>query len=170
MILFMELCHLSTEYTIRKLNDSDIDRIYDLSRGNAVFYRYHPPFVTKESIREDMRALPPDKRSDDKFYVGFFKGDTLIAIMDFIRDYPHSNVIFIGLFMMDPAWQGRGVGTKIIGDCCAYWKSLGYQKVRLGIDKGNPQSSAFWRKNGFERTGENHAGDAYDYVLMERAL
>ena len=31
--------------------------------------------------------------------------------------------------------------------------SLGYREVRLAVDEGNPQSSAFWRKNGFSETG-----------------
>ena len=43
-------------------------------------------------------------------------------------------------------------------------KQLGYQKIRLGVDKGNPQSFAFWSKNGFQVTGET------EYIHMERVL
>ena len=166
----MELSLLSAEYFVRKLNNSDIDMIYNLSKENTIFYRYHPPFVTKESIMEDMKALPPGKGYDDKFYIGFFKNDTLIALMDLICDYPADKVIYIGLFMIDPAFQGKGIGTSIISECCSYWKSLGYRKVRLGVDKGNPQSSAFWSKNNFVKTNEERQRETYDYVLMERIL
>ena len=162
----MELSHLSAEYFVRKLHDGDIDRIYDLSKENTIFYRYHPPFVTKESIAQDMNALPPGKGYDDKYYIGFFKKDKLIALMDLICDYPEEKVIHIGLFMIDPAFQGKGIGTSIIGECLTYWKSLGYRKVRIGVDKGNPQSSAFWSKNSFVKTNEEHQ----HYVLMERSL
>ena len=162
----MELNLLSAEYFVRKLNDSDIDMIYDLSKGNTVFYRYHPPFVTRESIKEDMKALPPNKGYDDKFYIGFFKGDKLIALMDLICNYPEDKVIYIGLFMIDPAFQGEGIGTSIISECLSYWKNSGYRKVRLGVDKGNPQSSAFWKKNGFEKTNE----ETHCYIVMERSL
>ena len=166
----MESCHLSTEYIVRKLNDSDIDMIYNLSKGNSIFYRFHPPVATRESITKDMQALPPNKGYDDKFYIGFFEKDKLAALMDLIYDYPGDKVVYIGLFMVDPEFQGKGVGTRIIDDCCSYWRSLKYRKVRLGVDKGNPQSSAFWKKNHFAETGEEHSNGTHAYVLMERNL
>lgn len=33
-------------------------------------------------------------------------------------------------------------------------QSIGKTAVRLAIDKGNPQSSHFWKKNGFEVISE----------------
>jgi hypothetical protein len=33
-------------------------------------------------------------------------------------------------------------------------KSIGKTSVRLAIDKGNPQSTHFWKKNGFEIISE----------------
>lgn len=166
----MELRFISTEYTVRKLNDKDIDKVYELCKKNTIFYRYHPPFVTKESIIEDMYALPPNKSYDDKFYLGFFKNNILIALMDVIRDYPCANVIFIGLFMIDATFQGQGIGTKIIRESCSYWKNLKYRKVQLGVDKGNPHSNAFWQKNAFVIIGEKRSTDTHEYLLMERTL
>jgi len=32
------------------------------------------------------------------------------------------------------------------------------------VDKGNPQSLAFWTKNGFMQVGEGH------YIIMEREI
>ncbi len=166
----MELCRLSTLYNVRKLNDNDIEALYNLCKENPIFYRYHPPIVTKESIFKDMKALPPNKSYDDKFFLGFFTNDRLIALMDVIRDYPYESVIFIGLFMIDATLQGKGVGTEIIRECCLYWKSLKYQKVRIGVDKYNPQSNAFWRKNKFMVTGEENSIYGNDVYLMERTL
>jgi len=31
-----------------------------------------------------------------------------------------------------------------------YLSEQGFKKCQLGIDKDNPQSNHFWRKNGFE--------------------
>lgn len=45
--------------------------------------------------------------------------------------------------------QGRQIGTHIIQALCRYWKEAGLKRVLLGIDKENPQSNAFWAKNGF---------------------
>jgi RimJ/RimL family protein N-acetyltransferase len=70
--------------------------------------------------------------------------------MDLIVDFPEEKVAYIGFFMVEAELQGKGIGTEVITDCMEYLKELGYQKVRLAIDEGNPQSHAFWRKNLFQ--------------------
>ena len=67
---------LSKTFYVRKLDKDDIELIYDLSCKNHIYYQYHPPFVTRESILDDMKALPPETSYDDKFYVGFFENLT----------------------------------------------------------------------------------------------
>ena len=155
---------LSSEFAVRKLNAEDVDLIYDLCCKNEIYYQYHPPFVTKESIIEDMCALPPDKEYKDKYYIGFFENETLVAIMDLILGYPAKNIAFVGLFMMNSEYQHKGVGSKIISECAKYLRTLGFDKIRLGVDKGNPQSNSFWKKNGFITVGES------EYILMELVL
>lgn len=166
----MDIKKLSTIYIVRTLNHEDVDIIFDLCKKNEIFYQYHPPFVTKESILEDMEALPPNKEFKDKFYVGFFKESSLLAIMDLILDYPQNKVAFIGLFMMNTEFQGKGIGTSIINQCSSYLSDLGYSKIRLAIDAGNPQSEAFWTKNSFSKTGEVFPNDISTYISMERVL
>ena len=51
--------------------------------------------------------------------------------------------------MVNILYQGQGIGTEIIGSILSYVKEIGKAKVRLGIDKENPQSKSFWKKNGF---------------------
>lgn len=160
----MDIRLLSRRFTVRRLDARDVDIIFELSRKNELFYKYHPPFITKEAILDDMTALPPQKERTDKYYVGFFERETLIALMDLILAYPEPQTAFIGLFMMSTDYQGRGIASEMIGDVCRCLKQLGYQKIRLGVDKGNPQSFAFWSKNGFQVTGET------EYIHMERVL
>lgn len=69
----MRISEISSQYQVRKLEEGDIDSVYELSVGNPLFYRYCPPYVTKESIREDMKALPPHMTYKDKYYIGFWK-------------------------------------------------------------------------------------------------
>lgn len=94
----MEISSLSKFFVVRKLTINDVDTIYDMMSKNEIFYQYHPPFVTKESVVEDMEALPPNKSYDDKYYIGFFENDSLVAIMDLILGYPTEEIAFIGLF------------------------------------------------------------------------
>ena len=127
-----------------------------LMQGNPLFYRYHPPQPTPESIRTDMTALPPGKAMEDKWFVGFYDGDCLIAVMDPILNYPAADTAFIGLFMTAHDRQGCGLGSRILRDCIARLAAAGYHRLRLAVDEGNPQSLAFWTKNGFVLTGEVH--------------
>lgn len=160
----MEINSLSKRFYVRKLDRNDVQMIYDLSCKNHIFYQYHPPFVTKESILEDMEALPPGKNYDDKFYVGFFEKENLVAIMDLILAYPEKEIAFIGFFMTNIQYQNKGISSEIISEIVTYLKSSGYKKIRLGVDKGNPQSYSFWSRNNFKTIGEN------EYILMELVI
>ena len=160
----MDIELLSKKYVARRLDINDVDAVYDMSCKNKIFYKYHPPFVTKQSIVEDMEALPPNKSYDDKYYIGFFENNTLVANMDLILGYPTEEIAFIGLLMTNVLYQNKGVGSQIIRDVCTYLKLLGYKKVRIGVDKENPQSNSFWNKNGFCIIAEN------EYYVMELVL
>ena len=161
----MEVTHLSKTYNVRRLQEDDIEQICTLCSGNPQYYRYHPPAATADSIREDMRALPPGREPQDKYYVGYFAGDgTLLAVMDLILGYPQEKTALIGFFMVSAAHQGTGLGSALVDEASAYLGAQGYTKLRLGVDKGNPQSLAFWTKNGFTQVGEGH------YIIMEREI
>ena len=126
--------------------------------------------VTIDSILEDMEALPPNKGYEDKYYIGFFQDDILVAVMDLIEHYPQHGTALLGFFAMNANLQGQGIGTAIISDSVTYLAQVGFKKVRLGIDKGNPQSKAFWLKNGFAFTGEEYESDGSTILVMERKL
>ena len=67
----------------------------------------------------------------DKYYVGFYRGEDLIAVMDLIEGYPKKSVAFIGFFMTDVSIQKNGIGTKIIKNICNYLKTLKFYSVQL---------------------------------------
>lgn len=226
----MEPQNLSARYSVRSLNEADLDAMLALCAGNPLFYQYHPPLATRESILADMYALPPGKTPEDKLFLGFFAPGTvnavpgkasalpaphafqqpasgcaadgpapaagpapdagcaaegtapalpgppcrtpgqLAALMDLILDHPRPGTAHIGLFMVDGALQGRGVGSAIIADCVAALAAHGFDTVRLGVDEGNPQSLAFWTKNGFALTGERTLWEHGAYLPMQRRL
>ena len=105
---------LSKKYNVRKLNEEDIPEIYKLCSKNELYYIYCPPFVTEDSISEDMKALPPGKSNEHKFYLGFYDDRKLIAILDLISGFPDEDTAYIGFFMMDTDKQKQGIGTNII--------------------------------------------------------
>ena len=166
----MDIAKLSKTYAVRRLEREDAEIVLSVYSGNDVFYQCHPPLPTIDSIIEDMDALPPGKEYSDKYFIGFFRDGQLVAVMDLILDYPVEKTGFIGLFIMHTAFQGLGIGTQIITEALSVLKNLGYEKIQLGIDKGNPQSEAFWTKNEFQKTGKEYCDDTVSYVYMEKVL
>ena len=166
----MNINKLSAIYKVRKLDIDDIESIYELSIKNPMYYEYCPPFVTKEGVLADMKALPPNKAYEDKFHIGFFENEQLVAVMDLIIGYPTDEIAWIGLFMMEQCYQGKGIGSKIVDGCCTYLKELGYSYIDLAYAKGNPQSEAFWLKNQFLKTGAEADLGEFIAVKMRRKL
>lgn len=166
----MEIERFSPDFTVRRLKRTDIPAILALCRTNPLYYEHCPPCPDEAGIERDMRALPPGRTPADKHYVGFFDGDGLVAVLDLIHGYPFETAAFIGFFMVDARRQGRGLGTKIVSDLCAYLESAGYAEVRLGWVSTNPQSAHFWRKNGFSETGAGYDTDGCTVIVAKREL
>ena len=96
-----------------------------------------------------MRITPPGITLSDKYFFGFFEGQELVAVMDLIDGYPKLESAYIGFFMMNREYQGKQIGSAIVGETVDYLRKIGKTAIRLAIDKGNPQSTHFWQKNGF---------------------
>ena len=71
--------------------------------------------------------------------------------------------------MMKKALQGRNIGSEIIRETTAYLKTAGKTAIRLGIDRDNPQSTHFWKKNGF-LVIEEAERDGWTILVAEKIL
>lgn len=161
---------LSETYTVRRLEEADLEALLALCRGNPLYYRHCPPEPTPESLRGDMAALPSGKEPEDKYYLGYFQRGRLAAALDLILRYPDDQTAFIGFFMVEKDLQGTGVGTAMMQELFAALHGDGFCAVRLGWAKGNPQSEHFWKKNGFRETGVTYDAGAYTVVVAQREI
>ena len=142
----------------------------DAIRGNSIYYQYHHSMLTEQEILEDMEVRPPHTQAEDKYYLGFFQGQKLLAILDLIANYPQPGAAFVGFFALASSMHGQGLGTELVQELFEKLKQNGFTRIRLGIDEGNPQSFAFWSKNGFALTGEKKTDGEFHYLPMERCL
>ena len=165
----IDISRLSKRYSVRILEEADIEMLVEICKQNTVFYEYTEAHPTKENILDDMKATPPGIDMQDKYYFGFFDGRELVAIMDLIDGYPKAEIAYIGFFMMNPQYQGKQIGTAIIDEVIDYLLSTGKTSVRLAIDKGNPQSTHFWNKNGFDVLSEADV-NGWTKLVAERKL
>ncbi len=161
---------ISSRYTVRRLTEEDLPALLTLCRGNPQYYAPMHTEPALENLRRDMTALPPKKGMEDKYFLGLFQGDALLAVLDLILRYPNPETAFVGWLMLERSLQGGGTGTGIVTDLLDLLREWGFRWVRLGYVKGNPQSRRFWEKNGFAPTGVETDGGGYTIVVMERAL
>ncbi len=162
---------MTDEYEARVLNEDDADDVLAIMQGNPQFYKYTTATAERESVLEDMKALPEGKTAEDKYYFGFFDQAKLFAVMDLIDGYPDEDTAFIGFFMMDANRQGKGTGKKLIKGILNHLREAGFSRVRLCINKDNPQSAHFWHRIGFKDVREAKRGEETvilaDYQLGE---
>lgn len=59
-------------YSVRILEEADVEMLVDVCRQNTVFYEYTEASPTRENILDDMKATPPGISMSDKYYFGFF--------------------------------------------------------------------------------------------------
>lgn len=90
--------------------------------------------------------------------------------MDLICHYPNAKTAFMGFFMMNCRYQGRGIGSAIIAESLSYLKKLGFSAVRLGYRKENAQIEHFWRKNEFAPTGIETDNGQGTIVVLQKQL
>ena len=145
----LDVTKLSRAYRVRRMTSEDAQDILSFCLQNTQYYRYCGKQPTLELVQSDLCITPPGKSAADKYYVGFWDGDTMVAVMDLIEGYPDDETCFVGFFMVNKGLQGRHIGSGIVQEVFGYLGAAGYDRVMLGVDKGNPQSTAFWTKNGF---------------------
>ena len=165
----IDISKLSNHYDIRVLESSDVDEVLKLCQQNTVFYKYTDARPTREQILDDMKATPPGIDISAKYYFGFFADQEFIAVMDLIDGYPNRDTAYIGFFMMNINYQGKQIGTAIIDETTDYLRSIGKKSVLLAIDKGNPQSTHFWKKNGFDMIKEVDV-NGWTKLVAEKSL
>ena len=69
----IEIEKFSEQYFVRKMEDADVQMIYDFCRGNTQYYQYCGKDISVEVIENDLHITPPGIPPTQKYYVGFLK-------------------------------------------------------------------------------------------------
>ena len=81
----IDINKLSQRYDVRKLNFDDVEMIYTFCKRNTQYYEYCGKEITIELIENDLEITPPGIPDEQKYYIGFFDNNKLVAIMDLIK-------------------------------------------------------------------------------------
>lgn len=94
----MKISQFSNRYQVRKLADADLEQVLALYQTNPLYFEHFPPLPSRESLANDLVECPPDKELSDKYFLGFWDKERLVAILDLIDGYPTAEIAYIGLF------------------------------------------------------------------------
>lgn len=165
----IDLDKLFRNYKVKRFKDEDINEIFSFCMSNPMYYEMCGSTLTHDNIRSDLKLVPEGVDIKDKYYIGLYDDDRLICIIDFVDNYPEKGYIFIGFFMVDGLISNKGIGSSIVDELVESLKKMGYESIRLAYDRENPQSSYFWKKNGFVKIGEKKH-EYGNMIIAERML
>ena len=163
----LDIKAFSTDYEVRRISEADISDVYNLCRLNRRYYRNIHERPSKKQLTEVISEVPEGTEANQKHFIGFYKGDDLIAILNLITSYPTEHDAFIGWFMVDADSQRMGIGSQIFADLRASMKAQGFERVSLKCPTQNTEALAFWESQGF--SGEA-AEDEPETKLMVRTI
>jgi ribosomal protein S18 acetylase RimI-like enzyme len=124
---------------------------------------------------EAFNALPLNLDLEMKHVLGIYFEDSLIGMIDCLIGYPVLEKAYIGLFILDETYQGRGFGKQSYDELEEYLSSYPMlRSVRLSVVESNDKVLKFWQKMGFVFTGEvkNYSYKKINSksILMEKKL
>lgn len=166
----LDITKITQEYTVKRLGEEDFPAILALYGGNPQYFAAMNQPVPEGGLEEDLAAVPEGKTLEDKYWLGFFQEEDLIALLELVTSYPEDNTAYVGLFMVAADRQGHGLGTQLMNQVFAWLKEGGFAWVELSYTYGNAQSERFWFKNGFFPTGAIRPMDDYVAISLQKHL
>ena len=157
-------------YTVKEITEVNAIEVYKVMENNPFYFENLKENASLEHVLNDIKALPPNKGYEDKYYFGLYKDNELICVIDLIDSFPTDKTAFLGFFMINKSYQSKGIGSSIIDALASYLKIFDIEYIRLGYVKTNNQSKAFWYKNKFKPTGVESKHNNYTIVFLERNL
>lgn len=138
-------------FKIKLLTLEDQAELLTLERSNPEYHRYFSPEpLTVEEVQRDLTTTPQTVAPEQKQVFGFYLANRLVAVLDVLNQYPQEQFLFIGLLMVNQAYQRKTVGKVIVtGLMQAAMRSgvVCLQLTRVTADTG---VQAFWEQLGFE--------------------
>ena len=133
------------------------------------FYIVHGYAFDKNSVRDDLVAIPEGCDLDSKYFYAIYLGTEAIGCIDIIRGYPDQQAVFIGILLFIESQQGLGFGHQaldFINELTSVW---GSKRLRIAVVESNERALSFWLREGFiELYRKNSIEYNKSVIVMER--
>lgn len=102
-----------------------------------------------------LSTRPPQTLSLAKLKRRLREGATYVArsrkgaCIGFIHVITRQNRVWIDLLAVDAPYQGRNIGSRLVGEAERYAAKRGFGEVLVGVDRGNEKGRRFYERHGF---------------------
>lgn len=143
---------ITCRYEARPFTEAELPALLELCRGNPLYYAHlgQPPSL--DALRADLTALPPGTALRDKYFFGLYRDGRLAAAVDLIDGYRAPGEAYLGWFMLAPALQGRGEGTRIVQELIAFLRARDFARSAWPRCRATPSRSASGKRTAFSPT------------------
>lgn len=94
----------------------------------------------------------------------------LVGTAALLAPHPDGPFPWIGLLLINSAWQGQGLGAEAATAIETQLASENWSEVRLGVMLANPRARRFWERQGYTVYGEKLDGDKRPVWIMLKPL
>jgi RimJ/RimL family protein N-acetyltransferase len=140
-------------YGVRLLTPEDKKILQDLFKRCEDFHILSngEPLQGHEA-EETLIDRPPKQPLHDMYKIGLFSGENLIGFFDVAKDYPQQDNWYFGLYLVDAALRGQGIGKRVLAGLEPWLKEQGAKQVMLSVLEENQAALRFWQREGFTQT------------------
>jgi GNAT superfamily N-acetyltransferase len=132
---------------------------------------WQPPALTPADVTRIAEALA---RADTWCVLARHQDESVghVALAPFTREDPEPAppaTIFLWQLFIRPAWQGRGIATRLLGLAVAEAERRGFTSMRLWTPQGATRARRFYEREGWKTTGNVHEDSPSGLPTMQYA-
>ena len=150
---------------IRPVTDDDAGELLTLRRAAFVTEAQLIGDVSIPPLTQTLDELRADLARPDVVTLGAWAGPRLVAS---IRVLSEGSKATLGRFAVAPDLQGRGIGTRLLGEIVAHLPE-GTAEVWIFTSRDSLQNIAMYEKRGYEYQHDQTAGDL-TYAFLRKLL
>jgi RimJ/RimL family protein N-acetyltransferase len=136
-------------------SEAIVQKIFEASP--TYFRRVDGMEVEPHFAKREITDCPPKRiASYEKVFCLILFNNEPIGVVDFHKDHPAEGITYVGLFLLDEKYHGKGIGRSSYAAAEEFAKSnLKAKSIRLGVSDKNAVTD-FWCKMGFKPTGHTY--------------
>jgi len=142
--------------------------------AQKVWHATYDPLIGANQVNymlekfQSSSAIQTDVETNNYRYLMAKDGDTLLGYCGVKPEDTTS--VFLSKVYVDPAFQGKGIAKKMVLHFVNEFRSLGYQRMHLTVNKGNKNAIGAYLKLGFVKSGELVTDIGCGYVMDDDTM